>query len=92
VSRNIVWQLRDASKINKSIVSYNITFNPDPKEDIEDSYIQIGDVSRDVLGNTSWILTNGWNSWSAPVSLSFFKQADKLYPFLEYNATAIFDP
>ena len=54
-------------------MSYNITYNPDPHEHFEDSYIQLGRVAVDVRVNASWVDTLDWDNWNSPVSFSFFR-------------------
>ena len=45
-----------------------------------------------VRGNTSWITTSTWETWGVPVGNSFFRLGESPHPFLEFQATAIFDP
>jgi len=38
-------------------------------------------------------MASDWDYWKSPVSLSYIKTKDaKMYPFVEFNTTAIFDP
>lgn len=40
-----------------------------------------------------WLQTTGWDYWKSPVSLSYFMTTSgKMFPFAEFNTSAIFDP
>jgi len=40
-----------------------------------------------------WLQTTGWDYFKSPVSLSYFlANGNLMYPFVEFNTTAIFDP
>jgi hypothetical protein len=46
--------------------------------------------------NVDWIVTQDWDYWKSPVNISYFrtspKKGNKMYPFTEFQAAAIFDP
>ena len=60
---------------------------------MKDSYIQIGPVSEYVLLNSTMMPTSNWQSWSVPVSDSFFTYDNNYkFKFQELEARALFDP
>lgn len=87
-----MYQLKASGAIKHNIVTYNITFNANAKAGSQ-SYVQLGDVSRHVTSNLMWLQTTGWDYFKSPVSLSYFMaDGNLMYPFVEFNTTAIFDP
>ena len=88
---SITYELKRHELISKTIVTYNITFNPNAVLGSQ-SYIQIGDLSDQVTRDLTWVTTAGWDYFKSPVSLTFLKtSAGKILPFAEFNTTAIFD-
>lgn len=57
--------LHDQGVINKNIVSYNITF--DPFGSCDGSYVQLGDISKEVQKDITWIKTPGWENWGIDI-------------------------
>lgn len=92
IKENFLYNLRASGSIEKSIVSYNITYKPDEWESEIDSYIQIGSISKQVYADATWLPTENWDTWGSQVSFSFFKHQKKIYPFVEFEALAVFDP
>jgi len=92
---SFLYQLKKNSQITKNIATYNITFNANAPEGSQ-SYVQLGDISRELAHGVDWITTNGWNYWKSPVTISYFRtspdKGNKMYPFTEFQANAIFDP
>lgn len=90
-----MYQLKKGGIINKNIATYNITFNANAQEGSQ-SYIQLGDISREVAREVDWIQTKDWDYWKSPVNISYFRtspaKGNKMYPFTEFLANAIFDP
>ena len=44
------------------------------------------------MENSTWLDTHNWKTWGSDVSMSYFKMNGETYPFLEYQALAVFDP
>jgi len=59
---------------------------------MDDSYVQLGPVSHEVWQKATYIKTNDFETWSAPVSMSYFKRGKEIFSFLEFKAYGIFDP
>jgi len=64
--------LKKNNQIAKNIATYNITFNANAQEGSQ-SYVQLGDISRELASGVDWITTNGWNYWKSPVTISYFR-------------------
>lgn len=73
--------------VTKNIATYNITFNANAVAG-SDSYVQLGDISRELMQNVDWIVTEDWDYWKSPVNISYFRtsraKGNKMYPFTEF--------
>ena len=89
---SFMYQLHQEGRISKNIATYNITFNPNATTG-SDSYVQLGDISQYVKEKLTWMPAMDWDYFKSPVSHSYIMaNGDKLFPFVQYNASAIFDP
>jgi len=62
---NLMYELVDDEKVNKNIVTYNITFNS--KGNCDGSYIQLGDISRRIQEKVTWLQSPGWEDWGLTI-------------------------
>ena len=85
------WKL--AQYITKNIATYNITFNPTNKKEGSESYVQLGDINQVITRDLTWVKSSDWDYFRSPVTNSFFKtDVGKVYPFVEFETFATFDP